>query len=185
MSTETEEPMKPGTSKLSIIILGVGIAALAGGGAMMMARPSGAKEKPAKHASGDHGEAGDHGDAAAEEEEAGTDEEESGGGEHGKAGAIAKLEPFIANLASTDSEMHYIKCTLAAEIANEHAQAEIEKRVPRIRQDVILYLSSLTLAETNGGENKKKIHQALEATVQKVVGKKNAKHVYITEFVIQ
>jgi flagellar basal body-associated protein FliL len=185
MSTENEEIQKPGTSKLSVIILGVGIAALAGGGTMvMMSRSSGAKDKPAKHASGDHGEAGEHDAAATEEDGTGADDEE-GAGEHSKAGAIAKLEPFIANLASTDGEMHYIKCTLAAEIANDHAQGEIEKRVPRIRQEVILYLSSLTLAETNGGENKKKIHQALEATVQKVVGKKNAKHVYITEFVIQ
>lgn len=175
---------KPAKSKMPFIVLGVGVACLAGGGAMAFMGKAGAKEKPAaKHAAADGEEHGEHG----EEEEA-EEEEDHGGGGGGHGGAASpnvKLDPFIANLVTQDGDMHYVKCTIVAEAANEKGIADLDKKMPRVRQDVLLYLASLSVADTMGVENRKKIQAAVEGAVRQAAGKKVVKRVFITEFVIQ
>ena len=176
---ETEEVKAP-KSKMPFIVLGVGVACLAGGGAMaFMGKSAAAKEKPAKHAAAEGHEGAEHGEEAEEEEE---EEAHGGGGEHGGASPNVKLDPFIANLVTQDGDMHYVKCTIVAEAPNG---AALEAKMPRVRQDVLLYLASLSVGDTMGVENRKKIQAAIEGAVRQAAGKKTVKRVFITEFVIQ
>lgn len=179
MSDHAEnEEVKAPKSKMPFIVLGVGVACLAGGGAMAFMGKAAAKEKPAKHAKAE-GDEDEHGE---DEEEEAEEEESHGGGEHGGASPNVKLDPFIANLVTQDGDMHYVKCTIVAESPNG---AALDAKMPRVRQDVLLYLASLSVADTMGVENRRKIQAAIEGAVRQAAGKKVVKRVFITEFVIQ
>lgn len=173
----------PKKSKMPMIVMAVGVLSLAGAGAVVFLGNKPAKaDKPHK---GEHGAAADeHGEEDAEEEEAPA--HDSGGHGGGASGAYnAKLESFIANLESDDGEMHYVKCTITVELPNEGSKDKLEKKLPRLRQDVLLYLSGLTMAQTNGGEAKKKLRDGLDVVVKQAAGKALIKNVFIVELVVQ
>ncbi len=165
----------PAKSKLPMIVMAVGVLSLAGAGAMVFL-----VNKPAK-AEKPHKGAAEHGEEAEEE-----DSHEAAGDHGGGSGAYnAKVDSFIANLESDDGEMHYIKCTITVELASESAKDKLEKKLPRVRQDVLLYLSGLTMAQTNGGEAKKKLRDGLDAVVKNAAGKSLVKNVFVVELVVQ
>ncbi len=166
-------------SKMPIIVMGVGVVSLLGAGATVFLGHSSAKaEKKAPK--------GEHGEAAGEEEHAEEEEEEPADAHGGAKGAFnQKLDPFIANLTSEDGEMHYIKCSVIVELRGESEAPKLEKKLPRIRQDILLYLASLSMAQTEGGENKRKIREGLDATVKAAAGKALIKNTYVVELVIQ
>jgi flagellar FliL protein len=174
--TAAEAPKK---SKMPIIVMAVGVLSLAGaGGVVFLGNKPAKAEKPAKA----HGAEGEHGEEAEAEEEEG----HASGGHGAATGAFnQKLEPFIANLENDDGEMHYIKCTIIVELPNEAAKEKLDKKMPRIRQDVLLYLSGLTLAQTNGGEAKRKVREGLDAVVKTAGGKGFIKSVFVVELVVQ
>ncbi len=162
----------PKKSKMPMIVMAIGILSLAGAGGIVFLglgqSKAAAKDKP----KGEHGEHGEkHEEAADAHAEPAT-------------GFNQKLEAFIANLTSDDGEMHYIKCTLTVEITDEHAVPQLEKKLPRIRQDVLLYLSGLTMAQTEGGEAKRKVREGLDATVKAAAGK-IVNNVFVVELVVQ
>lgn len=164
-----------------MIVMAVGVLCMAGAGGIVFLGNKPAKaEKP-------HKAAGEHGEEHAEEAEAEEEEAHGDSGGHGGASGAynAKVEPFIANLQSEDDEMHYIKCSITVELPAESAKDKLEKKLPRIRQDVLLYLSGLTMAQTNGGEAKKKLRDGIDAVVKNAAGKSLIKNVYVVELVVQ
>jgi flagellar FliL protein len=54
------------------------------------------------------------------------------------------LEPFLVNLADKESR-RYLKLKVELEVKNEETAKELEKSMPRMRDDLILLLSSKTL----------------------------------------
>jgi len=154
----TEEPLEvPKKSKLPLIIGAVAVVA-AGLGAYIALKP-GAKEpaeKPKKVAK--------H-----------VDEE---------GGTIVALQPFIVNLAD-EEQVSYLKCTIALELTDKELAVTLEKKTPPVRNAVILYLSSLTLADTRGIQNKQKILSELSTRIGDIIGKDGIHRVYLNEFVIQ
>ena len=169
-----EEPIKvPKKSKLPLIIGAVAVVA-GGAGAYMFLKP-GHKEAAATE---EHGEKEKPKKAAA-----------SHGGGHGGEGesegaSIVAMAPFVVNLADED-QVSYLKCTIALDLADKDLAASLEKRSPPIRNAVILYLSSLTLAETRGIQNKQKIISELTTRIGEILGKDSVLKVYLNEFVIQ
>jgi flagellar FliL protein len=176
-TSETAAPAEaPKKSNMPMIVMGIGIASIIGAGAIVFLGQSSAKAE--KHApKSEHGEeAGEH-----DAEEA-TDD---GHGGDTKGAFNQKVDAFIANLTSDDGEMHYIKCTLTVELGAESDVAKLDKKLPRVRQDVLLYLSGLTMSQTEGGEAKRKIRDGLDATVKAAAGKNLVKNVFVVELVVQ
>jgi flagellar FliL protein len=99
-------------------------------------------------------------------------------------GAIFDLEPFIVNLAD-NPETRYLKLTVKLEMENEAMKEEVTKRVPQVRDAILILLSSkdtMTLRSTQG---KFQLKEELTARVNAVLPKGGIRSAYFTDFVVQ
>jgi flagellar FliL protein len=182
------KPVKPaGNSKLMMVIGMVVAAAVAGGGAWTFAKKD--AEEKAKLAAGAKGE-GEHPKAKKKTESSEAEGEGEDSGEDEPAGEgspshTVNLPPFLVNLGPDFSDMHYLKVSIGVEVANEEAAKVFEEHGAKVRNNVLMYLSTLKADEIQGAESRTKILARLRTEVRKAVGAKKVQGVYLTEFVIQ
>ena len=100
-------------------------------------------------------------------------------------GPVLNLEPFLVNLADTRSK-RFLKARMAIDAQNEVFQGEIELRMPRIRDSLLLLLSSKTSADLSTTQGKLKLRSELLKTINNIMGSTGTvREVYFLEFVIQ
>ena len=100
------------------------------------------------------------------------------------SGPIVKLDPFVVNL-NEPSSPRYLKVGIELELsAGEHARA-VDKAKQILRDQVLSYLSNLSIAETLGEAGKAKIRTDLMKRFDEVVGRGHVRRMFFTEFVIQ
>lgn len=110
--------------------------------------------------------------------------------EHGAEGAEAlagptvAIDPFVVNLKEPGSD-RYLKIGFEVEVSDAHAAEKMAKKKSETRDELIRYLSSLSVADTVGGEAKEKILASVRERMEKILGKEKLKKVFITEFVVQ
>lgn len=168
-------PPAPSKAPIIMAVCAALIVGAAGGMFVMLQKAGGGGHAAAKGeaaAAGEHGGASEHG--AAEEVVADT-------GEH----PVITMAPFVVNLTDAGDEPHYLKCTLALELGNAKLEHEFEKLTPRVRNAVVMFLSSIKVQDTIGKENKLKMLEHLRGDLQEVLGKGGVREIYLTEFVIQ
>ncbi len=102
----------------------------------------------------------------------------------GGPGAIFDLEPFIVNLADTN-ETHYLKLTVKLEVDNEGMKEEVNKRVPQVRDAVLILLSSKDTSMLRSTQGKFQLKEELTARVNAVLPKGGVRSAYFTDFVVQ
>ena len=100
------------------------------------------------------------------------------------AGPMLKLDPFIANLNEPDGN-RYLKVTLAVEMVDEVALAAADKQLIKLRDAVLMFLSSLGVTDTQGAEGKEDIRKELLVRSKKLLGEEAVKGVFYSEFVLQ
>lgn len=140
---------------------------------------------PAAHAEAGHGE----GEAAAE-------------GEHGEAGAhgagdvdealnppdgpgpIMALEPIVTNLAEPDTD-RYLKVTVQLRITSEAAKTEVEASLVPIRSSMLMFFSSLNVADITGADKRRAIQNQVRRLANEAMPTSRIRFVYFTEFVVQ
>lgn len=205
----------PKASKLPIILALVNFLAVLGlGGYFVYTQQyAAAQAKKADEKAGekkeDHGEKqAAHGEEAAEEEaeegetaEApeghgekkaeghGKKEEGHGGGEEGayegaQGGPLLALESMVTNMAEPDSD-RYLKVSMQLRLTSEGARPEVEGQLVPVRNQILLYLSSLTVEETSGADNKRSIQKRVKRIANEALPSSRITQVYFTEFVIQ
>jgi len=157
MSSETPKGEEKKSGKLIWIIVAAANVALIGGGAFFFLSRKPAAEPAAAHAAPS--------EAAA-------------------AGPMLKLDPFVANLNEPDGN-RYLKVTLAVEMADELALAAADKQLTKLRDAVLMFLSSLGVTDTQGVEGKEEIRKELITRSKKLLGEQAVKGVFYTEFVLQ
>jgi len=99
-------------------------------------------------------------------------------------GPIQALEPFIVNLSGDQGE-RYLKVAMNIELSNEDVVEEVTKRIPQLRDSIIILLSSKKFNEISQFEGKKELKRALLTRINSFLVKGKAKSVYFTEFVVQ
>jgi len=167
MATQTETPAgdaKPKSGAMLWIIVGIVNVVLLGGGAFfVLTRSSAAKtaEPADPHAP-----------------------QPAVAANAGGAGPILKLDPFVANLNEPDGN-RYIKLTMAVEMADEPALQAADKQVTRLRDAVLVFLSSLGVTDTQGAEGKEAIRKELLDRSKRVLGAQAVRGVFYSEFVLQ
>ncbi|HEX6246207.1 MAG TPA: flagellar basal body-associated FliL family protein [Polyangiales bacterium] len=174
---------------------------VAGGHAAAQAAP-----KADAHGKADeHGKTEGHGEEAKEEEaEGGHGEKAEGGhgekkaeGGHGGGGdvdesihppdgpgPIMALEPIVTNLADPDSD-RYLKVTAQLRVTSESAKAEVEASLVPIRSSILMYLSSLNMAQITGAEKRREIQGVVRRLANDAMPATRIRFVYFTEFVVQ
>ena len=99
-------------------------------------------------------------------------------------GAVMPLEPFLVNLADQESR-RYLKLKVELEVDQEKHVKELEKSVSRMRDALILLLSSKTYTEISTQEGKRRLKEEILQRLAALPGGKKVKGVFFTEFVAQ
>lgn len=211
-SSEQAAPSSSKASKLIVILALVNFLAVLGMGGYIFytrqhvaAQPEKAKgekkEERGAGAKGEHGvEAaeGEHAEEAEGEHEAsaegkaaggpGKEREEEVASPHGDEragnGPLLALEPMVTNMAGEDSD-RYLKVGMQLRLTSEAARAEVEAQLVPVRNQILLYLSSLTIAETTGADNKREIQKKVKRIANESMPSSRITRVYFSEFVIQ
>lgn len=178
-----EAPPPKKSKKLLIIILAaVLVVVLAGGGAAFFLL------KKSDHAE-DGDEVAEETDKPAKKKGAKKEKEEPP--------VFISMEPFTVNLIPETGDQ-YLQVVLALELADAHAEADLKLRMPKIRNNITLLLSSKKASELMPKEGKEKLAENLKDEINSIVeppatGKKGAathaegpvKSVLFTSFIIQ
>jgi len=98
--------------------------------------------------------------------------------------ALMALEPFLVNLSDKDAR-RYLKVKIDLEVDNERAVKELEKSLPRIRDQLIFLLSSKSYPEIATQEGKHQLKKDIVARLTAIPAGKKISAAYFTEFVAQ
>ena len=109
-----------------------------------------------------------------------------GGKEGGKNGSPVTyaLEPFILNLADIESN-RYLKISITLEFDAPRTTQDAERRVPQIRDAMILLMSSLTYGDIHSVAGKLTLQSEIQNRISKIVEPGTVKRVYFTDLVVQ
>jgi flagellar FliL protein len=121
----------------------------------------------AKSAEGGHGEKKEGAPAA-------------GGG----AGEIVSIPPLLVNLAEPQGR-RYLKLALDVEMKDKPAADELNKNMAKVKDTLLLLLSSKTYDDLASLENKILLKKEIVERLTLVLGEQKVMRVYITEIVIQ
>ncbi len=99
-------------------------------------------------------------------------------------GVIVELKPFIVNLEDPKAR-HFLKATIALEVKDDEAKGEVEKFLPKIRNDILLLLSSKTLEDVITIEGKVRLKDEIMSRISRIIGTGKLKNVYFSQFVVQ
>lgn len=107
-----------------------------------------------------------------------------GEGEKGKPGHMIPLESFVVNL-SDSSEIKYLKVTINLDVDSEKSSAEVQARMPQIRDALLMLLTSKTSDDVKDIGGKLKLQDEMVSRVNNYLKEGKVKAVYFTEFVMQ
>jgi flagellar FliL protein len=143
------------------------------------------EEEPAEG----HGEkkAEGHGEKKAEghgEKKGGHGEEAAASAEEQPGGPLLALDSMVTNMAEPDTD-RYLKVSMQLRLTSEAARVEVEAQLVPVRNQILLYLSSLTVADTSGADNKRDIQKRVKRIANEAMPTSRITQVYFTEFVIQ
>jgi len=172
---EIKEEAKIGKNKSSsliIILIVVFVLLLVGGGTagyfIFMAPKDNAQASPAQQTSAAQGDAS----MAASSPAAGF------------AGVMKPLDSFIVNL--TDAQgTRYLKVVMKLEMSNEILGAEIDRKTPQIRDEVIMLLSSKAFDDVSSIAGKRALKRGILNSVNKYLTTGRVLRIYFSEFVVQ
>ncbi len=102
----------------------------------------------------------------------------------GEATIIFPLDPFIVNLADPTGN-RYLKVRVSLELTGPDQQQEIERRLPQVRDGILLLLSSKTFADISSMEGKLTLRTEILHRINQALSKSKVVTIYFTEFVVQ
>lgn len=110
-------------------------------------------------------------------------EEEEKSSAKDEEGSIYTLDPFIVNLFD-EKGVRYLKVRLDVEVWDS-TEEEMAKKTPKIRDSLIVLLSSKKYEEIGTLEGKARLREEILYRLNRILGDGKAKEVYFTDFVVQ
>jgi flagellar FliL protein len=99
-------------------------------------------------------------------------------------GTIFPLDTFIVNVAETNGE-RYLKTTLEVELKDGSLAGEVEKRMPQVRDSILLLLSTKRFEDIKSFQGKSKLRNEIITRLNGLLYAGAVQKVYFTEFVVQ
>jgi flagellar FliL protein len=99
-------------------------------------------------------------------------------------GFMYKMEPFVVNLADSGLR-RYLKVRIEMESNESKMNEEYEKRLPQVRDGILMILSSKFYNEIMDSEGKKKLREEIKGRVNHILQGFKAKSIFFTEFIMQ
>lgn len=94
------------------------------------------------------------------------------------------IDPVIVNPAKSNGE-RYLKATVSLETRDPEVLAEIEKRLPQIKNQINSVLSSKTIEQVQTNEDKERLRREIQSRINGLLTTGNVTNVYFEEFVYQ
>jgi flagellar FliL protein len=99
-------------------------------------------------------------------------------------GILYSLGTFIVNLADQGGK-RYLRATIDVEYNNESLTEEIEKRLPQIKDSILMILPTKTFEDVNSVEGKNGLREEIITKLNSFFSAESITTIYFTEFVIQ
>ncbi|MCD6526694.1 MAG: flagellar basal body-associated FliL family protein [Desulfuromonas sp.] len=99
-------------------------------------------------------------------------------------GPMIDITDFIINILDKN-ETRYLKAAITLELDDEATVAEVNERMPQIRDSVLLLVGNKTFAELNDLQGKLQLRAEIIVCLNKLLKKGKVKGIYFTEFVVQ
>ncbi|PIE56944.1 MAG: flagellar basal body protein FliL [Desulfobulbus propionicus] len=99
-------------------------------------------------------------------------------------GPMVNIEQLVVNIISQDTP-HYVKAALSLEMNNEQVVEEASKRMPQIRDAVLLLLGNKTFEELQDIQGKKQVKAEVKSKINSFLTTGQVKNIYLTDFVVQ
>jgi flagellar FliL protein len=197
-----EETMALKKKKLIIILLPLLLIG-GGAGAYFGGLLGGGDKKPKAHkevaaeegehgeeapAEGEHGEepaAEEHGDAKEEEKSEGGHGEEKGGGGGSSKFTFYELPDIVVNLSNPGRKSTFLKIKINLELANQKQIKIIEAVLPRIVDNLQIYLRELKVEDLQGSEGLYRLREELLHRVSMAAEPAQVKDVLFGEMIMQ
>ena len=99
-------------------------------------------------------------------------------------GEMLVMEPFVVNLADPRGK-RYLKVKIELELESKEAVDKATKASPKLRDMVIMMLTSLGFEEIMTPEGKIRVRDELLMRFNEILQPDHIKNIYFTEFVVQ
>ena len=99
-------------------------------------------------------------------------------------GPIFALETFIVNLADKGGN-RYLRITMDLELGNPELKSEIKKRLPQVRDSILMILPSKRFADISPVAGKIALRDEILATLNGFLIQGEISNIYFKEFVVQ
>ena len=99
-------------------------------------------------------------------------------------GQLVTLDSFVVNL-SDPMGRRYLKTTMDVEVADAAAAAELAAAMPKVKDTLLLLLSSKSFEEISSMDRKIELKNQIVDRLNLILGKGKVRNVYFTEFVVQ
>jgi flagellar protein FliL len=95
---------------------------------------------------------------------------------------LLALDPFILNLSDPG---RHLKVTVQFELNNEKDELKVKERTPKLRDIIIMLLSSKTVDSVSSPEGKFQIKDEILLRANQAMDREVFRNVYFTDFVMQ
>jgi flagellar FliL protein len=99
-------------------------------------------------------------------------------------GPIHALDTFIVNLADKGGN-RYLRITMDLELGNPELETEIEKRLPQVRDSILMILPSKRFDDISSVEGKIALRDQIMETLNGFLTQGKVSNIYFKEFVVQ
>jgi flagellar FliL protein len=99
-------------------------------------------------------------------------------------GPTKKLQTFIVNLADKGGT-RYLRISMDLELENEETAQLVDKRLPRIRDTILMLLPTKKYEDIGTVEGKSSLRNEMITRINEVLVPEKIKSIYFTEFVVQ
>jgi flagellar FliL protein len=104
--------------------------------------------------------------------------------EEAKIGPMVEIKEFVVNIIGEDAT-HYVKASLTLELDKEAAVQEVGKRMPQIRDAILLLISNKTFTELQDTQGKNQVKAELKTKINSFLKTGSVNNIYLTDFVVQ
>jgi flagellar protein FliL len=99
-------------------------------------------------------------------------------------GPLYKMETMIVNLADQGGK-RYLRVTMELELSTNQMVDEVERRMPQLRDAILMILPGKQYADIGTTEGKVTLREELMVKMNALLKKGSVKTIYFTEFIVQ
>lgn len=104
--------------------------------------------------------------------------------EETQIGPMVEIKEFVVNIIGQDVA-HYVKASMSLELDREATLDEVNKRMPQIRDAILLLIGNKTYEELQDIQGKNQVKAEVKSRINSFLRTGKVNNVYLTDFVVQ